>query len=109
MYESSDASISHLSLFDVFLFVDFSQAKFAFLLIEGTCSGVVIWFLLWLDTSLHIIPGLVTEYMSENTATGCQFVFFFVNLINNSLLDDVFKRLGRFLGDYRGSPGHVLK
>jgi hypothetical protein len=32
-----------------------------------------------------------------------------IDLVNNSLPDDVFKRFGRFLGDYRGSPGHVIK
>ena len=32
-----------------------------------------------------------------------------INLVNDSLPDDVFKCFGRFLGDYRGSPGHMIK
>ena len=53
----------HLSLFDVLLFIDFSQAQFALLLVKGACPGVVIRLLLRLDTPLHIIPSLATEIM----------------------------------------------
>ena len=56
---------SHLSLFDVLLFVDFSQTQFALLLVEGACPGVVKWLLLWLDTPLYIVPCLAT--VTENT------------------------------------------
>ena len=67
-------SAGHLSLFDVLLFVDFGQTKFALLLIKGACSGVVVRLFFWLDTPLHIIPSLATECMSKNTDVGCQFL-----------------------------------
>lgn len=45
-------------LLKIFFFINFTQIHFAFLLINGLCFLVLIWFLHWLFFSLNIIPSL---------------------------------------------------